>query len=814
MLSCRSVRALLLIVVSASVLPAQRDRLAGPIDGRSLVVVAGSVPAQAQPQFDRGAVNDSFTLGNITLVLRPSPAQQSALEQLLARQQDPSSPDYHVWLTPESYAGQFGASAADLAKLADWLTGEGFTVRYTARGRNFISFSGTAGQVYSAFHTEIHRYQVNGATHFANATNISLPAGIQSMVAGVLGLHDFHPRAPRRVAVPSYTDAGGNNYLVPDDYATIYDLASLYQFGYSGAGQSIVIVGQSDIDPGDIATFRSTFGLAPANIEMIPTGIYPGFTEDEIEADLDLEWSGAVARQANLIYVFSEDADYSAFVAIDSNMAPVISESFGLCEYQVASNRLNLYNYQVQAQEAAAMGITWLASSGDSGAAGCDYDVTEATQGFGVNLPASVPEVTGVGGTEFNEAGQSYWSATNGPYGGSAISYIPETAWNDTLVSGGLAASGGGKSSVYTKPSWQTGTGVPADGARDVPDVALDASNAHDPYWVISEGQDILVGGTSAAAPSFAGMVAVLNQYLVQNQVQTSSGLGNINPKLYSMAAGNAPGVFHDITTGSNIVPCAVGTLDCTTGQFGYTAGVGYSQVTGLGSVDAYNLVTVWSGIPVTTTSMTLTSSAATISAGGSAVLTATVTAAGGTRTPAGNVQFTMGGSVLGSAALSGSGSTATASLTVFGAQLPAANNTIEASYSGSPIFSASSATAALSLGTPATSAVTVTVTPNPVYQQPPDANGATFSFTVQLQETAGVSTTLTGFTFDGVAFSGSIASFFGTTALAAHGTLSANLKAGNITVPATIPIVFTGRDASGASWSQQLAVPFLPAQQ
>ena len=812
MLSSRSVRAILLVCLCASALKAQPARIPGPIDGRRLVVVRGSVPAQARPEADRGAVEDSFPLGNITLMLKPSPAQQAALDQLLAEQQDPSSPEYHRWLTPEAYADRFGASTADIEKVAGWLESAGFAVKYTARGRDFISFSGTAGQAQSAFRTAIHRYRTNGAPHFANATDISLPAELAPMIAGVLGLHDFHPKAPRKRVTPGYSDGGGNNSLVPDDYATIYDLGRLYQFGFTGAGQNIAIVGQSDIDPGDIAAFRAAFGLAPRNVEVVPVGVYPGVTDDEVEADLDLEWAGAVARDANLIYVVSEDADYSAFVAIDNNMAPVISESFGSCEYVVAANRLGLYNYRVEAQKGAALGITWVVSSGDSGAAGCDYDVAVAAHGFDVSLPASVPEVTAVGGTEFNEAGLSYWNAVNGPYGGSAVSYIPETSWNDTLSSGGLAASGGGRSAVYAKPSWQAGPGVPNDGARDLPDVALDAASEHDPYWVISEGGPIQVGGTSASAPAFAGMLAVLNQYLVENQVQSAPGLGNINVKLYGMAAGNAPGVFHDITTGSNIVPCAAGSPDCANGQFGYTAGVGYDLVTGLGSVDAYNLVTVWSGIPVVDTAMTLAAGVPVISPGGSAVITATVTAAGGSRTPAGQVQFTMGGAVLGSAALTGSGGTAAASWTVFGAQLLAANNTISATYGGSPIFTGSSASTTLSLGAPATSSVTVSVAPNPVYQHAPDANGATFSFTVEVQETAGVSTTLTGFTFDGMSFAGSIAKFFGSTALAAHGSLTANLHAGNITAPAMLPVVFTGRDASGASWSQQIVVPFLPA--
>ena len=666
MLSCRSVRAALFICLFASVLPAQQNRIRGRIDGRNPIVVRGSVPLQARPQFDQGPVPEDFQLANITLVMRPSTSQQAALEKLLQEQQNPTSPNYHNWLTPEAYADRFGATADDIAKVNEWLQSAGFTVRYSARGRDFISFSGTASQVRAAMHTEIHRYRLGAQTHYANATDVSLPAEFAPMVAGVLGLHSFRPKSPRKQALPNLSDGYGDNFLAPDDYAAIYNLSPLYQYGYTGAGQKIVIVGQSDIDPADIDLFRSSFGLVPANLTMIPTGNYPGFNDDEVEADLDLEWAGAVAREANLIYVYSDDADYSAYFAIDNKLAPVISESFGLCEYVVASNRLGLYNYRVEAQKGSALGITWLVSSGDSGAAGCDYNAETATQGFGVSLPASIPEVTAVGGTEFDEAGLSYWKATNGLYGGSAISYIPETSWNDTLVSGGLASSGGGKSAVYAKPSWQAGPGVPGDGARDLPDISLDASNAHDPYWVISEGESLLVGGTSASAPSFAGMIAVLNQYLVDNQVQSSPGLGNINVKLYGMAAAGTPGVFHDITSGSNIVPCTGGTLDCPDGQLGYSAGVGYDLVTGLGSVDAYHLVTAWGGIPVANTTMTLSASPATIPAGGSSVLTATVTATSGSRTPAGTVLFNLGGNTLGSAVLSGSGAASTASLVVF----------------------------------------------------------------------------------------------------------------------------------------------------
>jgi subtilase family serine protease len=808
------VRTVLFLCLFAVLLPAQQDRLTAPIDGRRSVVLRGSVPPQAQAQYDQGAVEPDFRLGNISLMLGRSPGQQAALDQLLAGQQDPASPDFHKWLTPESYAAQFGLSPADLDRISAWLRSEGFTIRYTARGRDFISFSGTAGQVQSALHTEIHRYLVGGRMHYANATNVSLPESLAPLVAGILGLHDFHPKAPHKRLQSNYTDSDGNHYLLPDDFATIYDVTPLYNYGFTGAGQNVTIVGQSDIDQDDIASFRATWDLPGLQIQMVSIGDYPGVTGDEVEADLDLEWSGAVARFASLTYVYSTDVNDAVNFAIDNDLGPVISESFGLCEYQVATDRLGLPEFEIQAQKGNSMGITWLASSGDSGAAGCDYDALIATQGLQVSIPASVPEVTAVGGSEFNEGSLTYWSATNGPYGGSALSYIPEMAWNDTAANGSLAASGGGVSAVYTKPSWQTGPGVPNDGMRDVPDVALNASDAHDPYIVVSEGEAIGVGGTSASSPSFAGILTLLNQYLVQNNVQSNPGLGNINPKLYSLAASGKGNAFHDITVGNNIVPCQLGTPDCTTGSFGYSAGVGYDLVTGLGSVDAYNLITTWAGLPVGGTTMTLAASPATILASGSSVVTATVKAASGTASPTGQVFFTLNGTTLGAASLSGSGGTATASVNVFGSQLLTANNTVQATYNGSPTFTSSTASTSLTLGTPtATSAVTVTVTPNPVYQQPPASNGAIFSFSIQLKETAGVATTLTGFTFGGVSYTASVGQFFGTTTLPAHGTLTASLQSATIVAPATETIGFTGRDASGATWSTGTTVSFLPKQ-
>ena len=444
---------------------------------------------------------------------------------------------------------------------------------------------------------------MNGESHFANSTEPSVPAAIASLVMGVTGLDDFHarPAQSRRVLPsaasarspfgPQFSASGGVHYLAPDDLATIYNLKPLYAAGYDGSGQRIAVAGESAVDLSDIRLFRALHSLPAKDPQLIlvPDTTDPGFNDAMDEADLDIEWAGAVARNANIIYVYSVDARLSALYAIDQNLAPVITLSFGLCESQNSQGLLTLT--RALAQQANAQGITWLAATLDSGAAGCDVGTSartpKASEGLAVDFPASLPEVTAVGGTQFDEAGGNYWSPFNSFTLASALSYIPEKAWNESDDQG-LAASGGGLSKVFPKPTWQAGPGVPSVNFRTIPDVSLSAAG-HDGYIAIIGGEPIVEAGTSAATPSFAGILALVNQYQELNGVESRSGLGNINPNLYSLAQAT-PGVFHDITTGDNIVPCVAGTPDCFNGTFGYTAGPGYDLATGLGSVDGFSL--------------------------------------------------------------------------------------------------------------------------------------------------------------------------------------------------------------------------------
>jgi uncharacterized protein (TIGR03437 family) len=805
---------LLALLLPVSNLFAQPDRTVGKIDVDRTVVLKGNVRPEARPEYDQGPADSELRISGMTLVLKKSAGQQAELEKLLADQQDASSPDYHRWLTPQQYADRFGASRADMAKITEWLTGEGFAVDYSAQGRDWILFSGTAGQVKTTFGTEIHIYRVGGETHYANSTDPSIPAALEPLALAMMGLDDFLGKRPshRRAASsirPAETTPAGAHYLVPADLGIIYDIAPLWAKGIDGTGIKIAVIGEDDLDMSDVSLFRSHYGLPDNTPQKL---LVPGSAAPAVgccENNLDLEWSGAIAPNASLIFVYSRYSWTSAFYAIDQNVAPVITYSFSNCEPKMTTASAD----QAEAQKANAQGITWVACTGDSGAANCDSSPGAAQNGLAVGMPASIPEVTAVGGTMFDEGSGNYWTSSNAADRSSALGYIPEMAWNEASTATGslsLWSGGGGASMYYAKPAWQTGPGVPNDGHRDVPDVAFAASPDHDGYWYAANGQvTFAIGGTSAAAPVFAGVVALLNQYQVSTGAQSKPGLGNINPMLYTLAQ-TTPGIFHDITVGSNIVPCVVGTKDCPNGTMGFSAGPGYDQATGLGSADIYKLVTEWSARPPAATTTTVTANPATFAVTASTNLTVTVKANTGTSTPTGSVSFSAGSVALGSANLAGSAGTATASLTVAGNQLATGSNTIRASYGGNTGFNPSAASVAVTVTVPAAaSAVVPSIAPNPVYQQTPDADGYSWFYTVKLTEIAGVATTLTGFSIDGTDYSSDIVSGFGSATIPAKGTLSAAMRSKLPSVPVTRVFAFSGADAGGAKWSQQISVPF-----
>ena len=550
---------------------------------------ATSAPQLAEA-VDVGPASKELPLDRVVLLLNLRAGARERLEKLLDDQLDPSSPRYHQWLTPEEYGKEFGVSDEDLKAVVDWLQRNGLGVDEVATGRGWITFSGTVDQVERAFHTEFRNFIFDGSAHRAATREPEIPMALVDLVAGLPSLGDFFARSQHRASAPLVNISGGAHAIAPGDFSTIYNTTPLYGAGIDGTGQSIAVVGRTDIKLADVHYFRSTFGL-PANDPVIThNGVAPGIVvDDEGEACLDVEWSGAVAPRATVNFVVSKSTptsdgvDLSAQYIVNNNLAPIVTVSFGSCEDNLTTSGRAAVN--ALWQQAASQGITVFVSSGDGGAAGCDAHDAAAGTGRSANGLCSTPYDVCVGGTQFMDTANPslYWNTNVSPLA-SAKSYIPEQAWNESgAVTGGagLWSSGGGPSKVYAKPSWQVAAGVPSDGFRDTPDVSLSAA-AHDGYVVFQEYNPLKGSftsyGTSAAAPSFAGIMALVVQ-------KTGARQGNANPSFYRLAqaqySSGGPAVFHDVTTGNNTVP----------GVTGFSAGPGYDLATGLGSVDAVALV-------------------------------------------------------------------------------------------------------------------------------------------------------------------------------------------------------------------------------
>ena len=469
--------ALLFFCVSALSLSAQvRSRITGPVDNSSTVRLARSTHPLAVPANEIGRADPTLPMARMLLHLTSSASQEAAIETLLAGQHDPTSPLYHRWLTPDQFGQQFGVARADLDAITGWLQSQGFTVDGIAAGRRSIEFSGAASQVEQAFHTEIHRYSVSGVEHIANSTDISIPGALAPVVGGVVSLHNFgaHPlhRVIRRNPLTDLSD--GSHALSPYDFAAIYDVAALWNLNFDGTGQTVAIAGRTNINPADINTFRSAFGLPGNNTQVVVNGTNPGIVSagEETEADLDVEWAGGVAKGATIKFVVSastnstDGIDLSSQYIVNNNLASVLSLSFGGCESENGSS--NAF-YNSLWQQAAAQGISAFVAAGDSGSAGCDLDFSTtksgvdntapASHGFAVNGLASTPYNVAVGGTEFNDSASpsTYWNTSNATNESSAKGYIPEVAWNESSYTAGatnnsLLAGSGGVSSLYATP--------------------------------------------------------------------------------------------------------------------------------------------------------------------------------------------------------------------------------------------------------------------------------------------------------------------------------------------------------------------------
>ena len=656
------------------------NRIVSQINDSNLTSLKGNVAPLAQAQFDQGPAPASQPTGRLTLVLKPSAAQQQALTQYLEDVQNPASADYHKWLTPAQFGAHFGVSNSDLQTVESWLSAQGFHIVAVPPSRNIVEFSGNFAQIQSAFHTAIHSFVVQGKTRFANISDPQVPTALAPVVAGVGPLNNFHPTpmaelGPRgrydsatHSIQPELTLFGSNKnpflYVDPADAATIYNspnstLNPNYTSGtnYTGAGVNIGIIGDSNIAMQDIQNYRTAFLGESSTSANLPTvvvdGTDPGLNSDEVEALLDNEVAGGLAPQAKIYFYTSADTDLSAGVinamqrAINDNTVSILSISFGACEAQLGSSGNALLNALME--QAAAQGISVTVSAGDNGSAACDnFDTaTEASGGLAVSGFASSPWDIAVGGTDYDALPASFSqyadNTTNGsaPYYRTAKSYIPEEPWNDSTLPNtntasnspyrnnsktSIVAGSGGVSSVYSKPAFQASL-TPADGHRDLPDVSLLAGNGfYSATWVIcsdnvadgvtsqtftdcqntngtfSSGTYFDgVGGTSAAAPAFAGILALVEQ-------KAGHRLGDANVILYQLAKSKYSSVFHDVTTGDNSVYCKTGSPNCGANNFltGYDATTGYDLASGLGSVDIANLVNDWNSVSLTSTNTTL----------------------------------------------------------------------------------------------------------------------------------------------------------------------------------------------------------------
>ncbi len=687
--------------------------ITGAIDEAKVVTLHGNVHPLAQARFDLGPVPDSFPASRMVMLLQRSPEREAALQQFLQDAHRPGSPTFHKWIKPDQFGELYGLSDSEIATVSGWLQEHGFAVSRINRAKTAIEFSGTAGGVRSAFHTQIHAYLVNGQQHYANDVDPQIPAALAPVIAGITPINDFRPKSyirnfgkavydsKNKKFVPDWTFPAGQYLLelAPGDFALQYDLGPLYAAGITGSGITIGLIGASNVDPTVVATYRSFFGLPANPLNVVIDGTDPGENDAVVESYLDVELSGAVAPGATInLYTAADTSVQSGLLlaaqrAVDDDQASILSTSYGECEQDLGSAG-NQFWYSLW-EQAAAQGQTSFVSAGDGGPAGCDdFDNDQPAQyGIAMNGFSSTPWNVSVGGTDFYYSSyngnssaqqtqlQTYWDtvATIFPTT-SLLQPVPEQPWNDpfglNLASGGvynpntpdIVAGSGGPSNCasgtdasdgtysscsagYPKPSWQTGQGVPNDGVRDLPDVSLFAAAGENdtayPFCVeegdcvVSDGDLTIgiVGGTSASSPAMAGILALIEQkYGPQGQA---------NYILYPLAAQH-PSAFHDITTGSNIVPCQPDTLNCTLSTatdntkgyytFGFYAGPGYDLATGLGSVDANQLFNNWNALSFKSTSTNLGLSQTSFTHGTPVTVNVGVTGSGGT--PSGGVSL------------------------------------------------------------------------------------------------------------------------------------------------------------------------------
>ncbi|MFZ1999796.1 MAG: protease pro-enzyme activation domain-containing protein [Candidatus Sulfotelmatobacter sp.] len=669
------------------------------VDESNLVALGGNTRPEAKAEYDRGRVDDNLLMEHLLLLLKRSPEQERELEEFIDDLHDSSSPTFHRWLTAEEFGERFGVAKQDRDTIKNWLQSHGLKINVDYTNDLLIDFSGTAGQVRKAFHTEIHNLNVKGVKHIANMSDPQIPAALAPAVVGVVSLHDFRPYPMYRPRADYTVSENGAKYylIVPGDLATIYNLNPLFSAGISGQGQTIVVIEDTDVyTTADWMSFRSVFGLSSytdGSFTQIhpapPSGTNncsdPGAAGDEREAIIDAEYASAAAPSAAVVLAScTNTGTFGGLIALqnllnESSTPPgLVSMSYGECEAGNGASSNAAFNSTFQ--QAVTEGVSVFVSSGDHAAATCDVSDEDAIYGIGITGFGSSPHNVSVGGTDFGDTfagtNDSYWGATNSKTYESAKSYVPEIPWNDSCASLLLAefegfsqtygssgfcnsskgeadfldtvGGGGGPSGCATgtpsqsgivsgtcagwpKPSYQSLLGNPSDGVRDIPDVSLFAASGlwlhYYPYCFSGPGGAPCTeppvdwpgaGGTSFSSPIMAGIQALVNQKAGARQ-------GNPNFVYYSLAAteygaagdsacnstlGNTVGsscIFYDVRQGDNDVNC-IGTQNCylpsgangvlstsdSAYQPAFSTTTGWDFATGIGTVNAYNLVNNW----------------------------------------------------------------------------------------------------------------------------------------------------------------------------------------------------------------------------
>jgi hypothetical protein len=810
------------------------------IDEGKLVELHGNIRPEAKAENDHGAVSDDTLLQHMLLQLRRPEEKEEELQEYLEDLQEPGSRHYHQWLSAHEFGERFGPSDRDLDKITDWLEHHHFQINVVYPSGMVIDFTGTAGQVRKAFHTEIHEIEVKGEKHHANMSNPQIPAALSSLVVGIVSLHDFSPHAMHQLHQPrrqftAPNPLGGTDFaMAPADLATIYNLNPLFSAGNSGQGQTIALIEDTDVfTPADWNSFRSAFGLSGYTAGTIstshpapPSGTNnckaPGvIAPNDAEAILDGEWASAAAPSATISMVSCKDTNttFGGLIAVQNLLnskagpPPIMSISYGQCEAVNGAAANAAYNSAYK--QAVAEGVSVFVAAGDSGAAGCDNSVSAATSGIAVNAFASTPYNVAVGGTDFSDTysgtNASYWNSTNTSTFGSAISYIPEIPWNDscagalvsnfegfsptygstslcndpnigpfleTTVAGGGGPSGcatgtpsvkgvvSGTCKGWPKPSWQSVLGNPHDGVRDTPDVSLFAADGLWGHFYVFCWSDVAnggaactgdpsnwtgAGGTSFASPIMAGIQALINQRAGARQ-------GNPNPTYYKLATAeygtsgssscnssigtstSSACVFYDVTLGDMDVNCTgthncylpsgtAGVLSTSNTSFApaYGTTTGWDFATGIGSVNATNLVNNWPGVaPIQGFNLSAVPGSLTLVQGGSGSSTVTVSTFGGFSgsvsltasglpsgvTPSFNPNSTTGTSTL-TLTAGKTAATGTTTVTITGTSGSLTNSTtINLTVNGAPDFSLSATPGSINLTQGSSGASNITVTP------------------------------------------------------------------------------------------------------